>query len=106
AGAALARAQDEYAASLRAFPDAAPNQTALAWLEMARGKRREALAALDLARRLDPRSAEPLVVRGVLLAREGRLEEAIAEWEAARTLDPADRRPPELIAAARRRLGR
>jgi predicted CXXCH cytochrome family protein len=104
ADAALARAQDDYAAMLRAFPDNARNQTDLAWLELARGRLADAERALAAARALDPARAEPLVLEGVLHARRGRYADAIAVWRRAQQLDPRDPRPPRLIAEAERRL--
>ena len=40
AGEVLAKAQDEYAASLQTFPDRAEDHAALGWLEMERGRSR------------------------------------------------------------------
>ena len=104
AGAALARAQDDYAQMLMAFPDTASNHTSLGWLELSRGRLGEAGHALDHAVALAPRDAAPRVAMGVLLARQDRLADAIKEWRAAQKLDPKDPRPERLIAEAERRL--
>jgi predicted CXXCH cytochrome family protein len=89
AGGALARAQDDYAASLRAFPDVAANHAALAWLEAERGRLAEALAAADLALQVNPRYARPWVVKGVVFARQEKYADAIAAWKKARSIEPS-----------------
>jgi tetratricopeptide (TPR) repeat protein len=103
-GAALVRAQDDYAESLRAFPDSSENHSSLAWLEMSRGRDAEAAAALTTALDLNASDAHARVLRGVLFARQQKLEEAIREWEAAKKLDPKNPRVDRLIEEARRRL--
>src|SRR5262249_1767999 len=80
-GELLARAQDEYAQALREFPDAAANHTALGWLDAERNRTAEATAALDRAISLEPRAARPVVIKGVIAAREGRFNDAIDLWK-------------------------
>ena len=102
-GAALTAAQNEYADSLREFPDVAANHAALGWLLAARGTTDEAVRELRLAQSLDPRDAQPHVYLGVLAAREGRFDEAIEAWQAARRLNPDYPNIDRLIAEAERR---
>ncbi len=104
AGAALTRAQDEYAAMLLTFPDSAANHASLAWLEMARGRTADAERAIEHALALDQNNPDPHVLRGVLLARQERLTEAIKAWKLAQKLDPKDPRPERLITEAEKRL--
>lgn len=104
AGPALARAQDDYADMLQAFPDVAKNLTSLGWLEMSRGRLPDARQALDHALALNPLDAEPHMLLGVVFARQDRLGDAIKEWRAAQKLSPKDPRPERLIAEAERRL--
>lgn len=103
AGEALARAQDEYAASLDAFPDVAANHAARGWLDSERGRPDEAEQALDRAIAVDPGLARPYVVKGVLSARAGRYQEAVDFWKKARSLDPGYPRIDQLIAEAEKR---
>ena len=53
------------------------NHTALGWLEAERQRVGPAIAALDTAIRLDPRAARPLVIKGVLAARDGRFDGSV-----------------------------
>jgi len=103
AGAALVKAQDEYAASLAAFPDVAANHASRAWLESERGRVDEAQKALDEALQVDPNFARPYVVKGVLAARAGRFQEAVDLWKKARSLEPGYPRIDALIAEAEKR---
>ena len=103
AGALLTRAQDEYAASLRDFPDAPANHTALGWLAAERRQMSEANDALDTAIRLAPTVARPHVLKGVIAAREGRFADAAELWRKARSLDPAYPNIDQLISEADRR---
>jgi hypothetical protein len=102
-GGALTAAQNEYADSLREFPDIAANHTSLGWLLAARGSTDEALQELRLAQSLDPKDPRPRVYLGVLAARADRYEEAIEEWRAARRLNPAYPNIDQMIAEAERR---
>ncbi len=107
AGVALARAQDDYATSLRTFPDLAGNHTAVAWLEAQRGRLREAIDAADLASHVDPRLARPWVIKGVVHARLGKYAEAIEAWKKAQALEPSYPNIETLIAEAEKlRKGR
>jgi predicted CXXCH cytochrome family protein len=103
AGAALVKAQDEYAASLEAFPDVAANHASRAWLESERGRVDEAQKALDEAIQVDPNFARPYVVKGVLAARAGRFQEAVDLWKKARSIEPGYPRIDALIAEAEKR---
>jgi predicted CXXCH cytochrome family protein len=86
AGEALARAQDEWAASLRTFDDDAADHSTLGWLEASRGRNEEAARELKAAITLDPSAARPHVYLGVLAARAGRYEEALLEFKTAKSL--------------------
>jgi predicted CXXCH cytochrome family protein len=102
AGLALIRAQEEYALSLRSFPDSAANHAALAWLEAQRGRLPEALAAADDALRVEPRFARPWVIKGVILARQEKYGEAVEAWKKARALEPSYPNIERLIEEAER----
>ena len=102
-GEALARAQDEWAESLRTFNDVAADHTALGWLEAARGRGEEAAKELRVAIALDPRDARPHVYLGVLAARAGRYEEALQHFKAAKNIDPAYQNLDRLIEESSRR---
>ncbi|MEZ5286576.1 MAG: multiheme c-type cytochrome [Vicinamibacterales bacterium] len=103
AGAALAHAQDEYADSLRAFPDVASNHAALGWLQIARGRTDAALSSLDDAIRVEPRYAQSYILKGIIAARAEQFDEAIDWWKKARSMAPDDPRPQALIAEAEKR---
>jgi predicted CXXCH cytochrome family protein len=103
AGEALRNAQDEYAASLDAFPDVAVNHASRAWLESERGRADEAQQAADRAIQVDPGFARPYVIKGVLAARGGHYREAVEHWKKARALEPGYPRIDELIAEAEKR---
>jgi tetratricopeptide (TPR) repeat protein len=103
AGAALLRAQEEYAETLRAFPDSAANHASLAWLEAQRGRLPEALAAADDALRVNPRFARPWVIKGVILARQEKFADAAEAWKKARSLEPSYPNIDQLIAEAEKR---
>ncbi len=103
AGEALVRAQDEYALALGQFPDAAGQHTALGWLEAERHRSGPAIAALDTAIRLDPKLARPLVIKGVIAAREGRFKEASELWRKAKALEPGYPNIDRLIEEAEKR---
>ncbi len=102
-GVALARAQDEYAESLRTFGDVASQHTALGWLHLARGEDREAERELRLAISLDARAPRPHVYLGVMAARAGRFDEAIRRWTDAKRLDPNDPGIEQMLAEANAR---
>ena len=104
AGEALSRAQADYDASLRAFPESAPGMAALAWLHALKGDDAEASRAADAALALDQNMARPYVIRGVLAARAGRLADAIAAWKKARSLDAATPNIDTMIDEASKRL--
>jgi predicted CXXCH cytochrome family protein len=103
-GEALTRAQDDLAASLRSFPDSAPQQSSLAWLYAQRGQIAEAQAAIAAAVAVDPTLARPHVIRGVLAARAGRFDDALASWRTARDLDPRTPNIDRMIDEAQRRV--
>jgi Flp pilus assembly protein TadD len=102
-GAALARAQDEWAESLRTFNDDGRDQTVLGWLEMSRGRTPAAVEALTAAIALEPSKAQPHVYLGVIAARAGRYEEALKQFTAARSLQPSYPNIDRLIEEARSR---
>src|SRR5436190_18747735 len=79
-GDALARAQDEWAASLRFFNDIAADHATLGWLEASRGHGDEAVRELTTAIALDPVDPRPHVYLGVLSARRGRFDEALQHF--------------------------
>ena len=106
AGAALNRAQDDYAESLRTFPDVAANHAALAWLEAQRGRLREAVEAADNALAVDPRLARAWVIKGVVHARAGNYADAIADWKKAQALEPSYPNIGKLIEEAERLKGK
>ena len=89
AGQYLTRAQDEYGASLAAFPDIASNHSAHGWLESERGRQAEAARELDIAIQLDPQHARSHVYRGIVAARSGQMSAAIKYWQDAKKIDPA-----------------
>jgi tetratricopeptide (TPR) repeat protein len=103
AGEALVRAQDEYAQALGDFPELAANHTARAWLEAERQRFDAAHAALDVAMKLDPRAARPIVIKGVIAAREGKYGEAAALWQKAKAVEPDYPNIDRLIAEAEKR---
>jgi tetratricopeptide (TPR) repeat protein len=101
----LKRAQNEYALSLRSFPDVAASHTELGWLASELGDAAAANAALDDAIGLSPRAARPYVLKGVLLARDGRFAEAVEMWKKARSIEPSYPNVDQLIAEAEKRKG-
>jgi tetratricopeptide (TPR) repeat protein len=102
AGVALLRAQEDYAQSLRNFPDSAVNHASLAWLEAQRGRLPEALAAADDALRVNPKFARPWVIKGVILARQEKFADAVEAWKKARSLEPTYPNIERLIGEAER----
>ncbi len=102
-GAALARAQDEWAESLRTFNDEARDQTTLGWLELSRGHDAQGVEALNAALALDASSAQPHVYLGVAAARAGRFDEALKQFNAAKALQPTYPNIDTLIAEAHKR---
>jgi Flp pilus assembly protein TadD len=105
-GDALARAQDEWAESLRTFNDVAADQVALGWLEAHRGHGEEAANRLRLAIALDPRDARPHVYLGVIAARESRYDEALRHFKTAKSLDPGYQNLDRLIDEAAKRTSK
>ena len=103
AGEALKRAQQDYIASLEAFPDVASNHAARGWLEAERGNLSEAEHALDDALKVESKYAFPWVVRGVLAARAARYVEAVGFWKQAKAIDATYPNLDQLIAEAERR---
>jgi len=101
-GAALARAQDEWAESLRTFNDVARDQSALGWLEMSRGRQPAAVDALNTSIAIDPTRAQPHVYLGVIAARAARYDEALKQFTTARSLQPTYPNLDRLIEEAKR----
>jgi predicted CXXCH cytochrome family protein len=87
-GKALARAQDEWAESLRTFNDVAADHTTLGWLEASRGRSEEGVKELRVAIALDPRDARPHVLLGVLAARAGQFDDALQHFKTAKIIAP------------------
>ena len=102
-GAALARAQDEWAESLRTFNDVARDQTTLGWLELSRGRTDAAIDALRTATLVNPADAQPHVYLGVAAARAGQFDEAVKQFTAARQLKADYPNIDKLIEEARKR---
>ncbi len=102
-GELLARAQDELAESLQAFPDVASNHASRGWLEAERGRLDLANEALDAAIKVDPNVARPYVVKGVMAARAEEYDAAIGWWKKARSVEPGYPRIDQLIAEAEKR---
>jgi hypothetical protein len=101
-GDALARAQDEWAASLATFNDIAGDHTTLGWLHALRGRSEDAAKELRTAIALDAGDPRPHVYLGVLAARSGRYDEALQQFKIAKTLDPAYRNLDRIIEAAQK----
>ena len=102
-GAQLARAQDEWAESLRTFDDVAADHTTLGWLDAARGKSDDAVKELSIGARLDATDARPHVYLGVIAARSARFDDAAREFRTAKSLSPAYPNIDRLIAEAEKR---
>jgi tetratricopeptide (TPR) repeat protein len=102
-GQALARAQDEWAASLRTFEDVAADHATLGWLQALRGAGEEAAKELRVAIALDPTDASPHVYLGVLAAQQGRYVEALRHFKTAKALAPTYRNLDRLIDEAAKR---
>jgi predicted CXXCH cytochrome family protein len=105
AGEFLVRAQDEFGASLAAFPDVVSNHATRGWLESERGRQDSAARALDTALSLDPQYARGHVYRGIVAARSGELGAAIKHWREAKKIDPAYPNLDRMIAEAERQSG-
>jgi hypothetical protein len=103
AGDALARAQDEWAASLATFNDIAGDHTTLGWLYAARGRSEDALKELHTAVALDAGDPRPHVYLGVLAARAGRYDEALQQFKIAKTIAPSYRNLDRLIQEVQKR---
>ncbi len=102
-GQVLARAQDEWAESLRTFNDVSQDQTSLGWLESARGQTAQAVTDLRNAIVIDARNPTPYVYLGVLAARAGKFDEALRQFKKAKELAPSYRNLDRLIAEAQKR---
>lgn len=105
AGELLTRAQDEFGASLAAFPDVGDNHATRGWLESQRGRQDTAAQALDTALSLDPQLVRARVYRGIVAARSGQLADAIRHWRDAKKIDPAYPNLDRMIAEAERLSG-
>lgn len=106
AGEALARAQDEYAASLATFGETASEHLALGWFDLQRGRDAAARAALQHALQLDPDRPQARVLLGVIAARAGAYDEAIREWQRVRSAQPDYPNIDRLIDEAKQRRGK
>ena len=103
ASAVLARAQGEWADSLRTFNDDSPDQATLGWLESSLGDTAQAITDLRSAVTIDPRNPTPYVYLGVLAARAGRFDEALQQFKKAKTIAPSYQNLDRLIAEAQKR---
>ena len=103
AGEVLARAQDEWATSLRTFNDVSQDQTTLGWLESSRGDTAQAVTDLRNAVTIDPRNPTPYVYLGVLAARAGKFDEALQHFKKAKEIAPSYRNLDRLISEAQKR---
>ena len=103
AGAALARAQDDWMASLATFNDVADDHTTLARVEGARGRTDEAVREFTTAARLDPTDPKPHVYLGILAARADKFTEALQQFKIAKTLSPSYQNLDRLIEEAQKR---
>ena len=102
-GAALAKAQEEWAESLRTFNDVAADHTTLGRLYAALGRQEDAARELNTAVRLDPSDARPHVQLGVLAARSGRYDEALRHFTAAKSVSPRYPNIEQLIEEVQKR---
>jgi HEAT repeat protein/cytochrome c554/c'-like protein/doubled CXXCH motif protein len=102
-GEALAKAQDEWAESLRTFADEAADHATLGWLEAARGRSDDAVKELNVAVRLDRAAPRPHLYLGVIAARAGRYDQAVQEFKAVKTLAPGYPNIDRLIDEAQKR---
>ena len=82
-------AQREFREALRINPSDPDAHHDLAWLEVATGRRGDALASLETAIALDPLSARTHMDSAWLLLQIGRFDRAAAEARRALELDPA-----------------
>jgi tetratricopeptide (TPR) repeat protein len=105
-GQALARAQDEWAESLRTFNDVSADHTLLGRLEAARGRSDQAAKEFRTAIDLDPRDPQPHVHLGVLAARAGRYDEALQHFKTAKTIAPAYQNLDRLIEETSKRTAK
>jgi hypothetical protein len=103
AGEALARAQDEWAASLATFNDIADDHTTLGWLHAARGRPEDAARELRTAIALDAADPRPHVYLGILAARSGRYDEALQQFKIAKTIAPSYKNLDRLIQEVQKR---
>jgi hypothetical protein len=104
AGAALERAQEEWASSLSTFNDDPADQTTLGWLQAARGQAEEASRSLEAAIRMSPNDPRPHVYLGVVYARARRFSEALQQFKIAKKLSPAYQNLDSLILEAQKRV--
>jgi len=102
-GASLAKAQDEWAESLRIFNDVAADHTTLGRVYAALGRQADAALELNTAIKLDPSDARPHVQLGVLAARAGRYDDALRHFTAAKSLAPGYPNLDRLIEEVRKR---
>jgi tetratricopeptide (TPR) repeat protein len=102
-GAALNRAQDEWALSLRTFNDVAADQVTVGWLDLVRGNTDLGVSELRAAIALDPADAKPHVYLGITAARAGRYDEALQYFNTAKKLAPAYQNLDRLIEEVHKR---
>jgi HEAT repeat protein len=102
-GAALQRAQDEWAASLRTFNDVAADQITVGWLDATRGRIDDAVNELHAAIAIDPADPQPLVYLGVIAARQKHYDDALRYFTSAKKLAPSYQNLDRLIEEVRKR---
>jgi len=101
-GRALARAEDDYAAMLSAFPDVATNHSRSGGSSSRAGGCRKPGTRSSAPWRSAAGGRPPRGAR-LVFARQERFGDAIKEWRLAQKLDPKDPRPDRLIAEAEKR---
>ena len=82
-------AEREFAAALKQQPGFVPAETALAYLQVARGNEREAADRFDRALKADAEYVPALIGRGQVMLELDRDADALASFEAALAKDPS-----------------
>ncbi len=82
-------AEREFTAALKQQPDSAPAETAMAYLQIARGNEKEAVTRFDRALQAEAAYVPALIGRGQALLELDRNADALASFEAALARDPS-----------------
>jgi tetratricopeptide (TPR) repeat protein len=82
-------AEREFAAALKAQPGFVPAETAMAYLQVARGNERDAAERFDRALKSDAEYVPALIGRGQVMLELDRDADALASFEAALAKDPS-----------------